>query len=112
MRKEMMSIGLTCIALAIIFTVYIFFLAFRADGVNGFFFLIPFLLIITSIILITEGMKTRESPLGFSVPPYPPYYTPPNLQYSVKVCINCNRGIPLDSIICPYCGIKWQGKEI
>ncbi len=112
MRKDMMSIGITLLCLAIIFVGYIFILAFRPEGVCGIYLLVPLSLIVISVYFIKEGMTTMESSEGISFRPFPPYLNPPNPHSLAKFCVNCNRPFPPDAILCPYCGFKSQEKGI
>jgi hypothetical protein len=110
MRKDMIIIGITVLLLSVGTLVVFFILSFRSEGVCGLFLVLPCALFIISLAFIIHGMTADETPLGFALRPFPQYPQPPPKQQLIKYCINCNREIPPDALLCPYCGFKSQEK--
>jgi hypothetical protein len=61
--------------------------------------IIPFIIFIISLVSFDDALRTQQSgpPVYYQYPPPQPF---------ILLCNKCARPIPLDSKLCPYCGIK------
>lgn len=107
MRKDTLIIGITFLFLTIITFGYVFYLAFRPKGVCMLYLVLPIILLAISLVFIAHGITANESTFGYTLWPFPPYLSAPPKQLS-KHCVKCNRDIPSDANICPYCKHEYK----
>jgi hypothetical protein len=110
LQKKSLTIGIIFIFLTIINLAYIAIKSSRNEWIYAYFVYSIYVFAFAAIVFIFHGLSSRQRGFTFSLWPFPRYPTPPSPQQMVKCCINCNRGIPPDTILCPYCRFKSQEK--